>query len=85
MNSMIRNIITDDVLYGFNYLGKFNKHPLSEYTIFSKHLRDIWDPTQKHLQKYIKDLGHCIRLSHIRVYKSSSRKNSKNRKTDLTN
>lgn len=85
MNLMIRNIITDDVLYGFNYQGKFNKHPLSEYTIFSKYLRDICDPTGKHLKQYIKDLGYCIRLSHIRIYKQSSRKKAKKCKTELTN
>lgn len=78
MNSMIRNIIDDDVLYGFNYEGKLNKHRLRDYTIFSKHLKDMWDPTGECYKDFIKDLGHCIRLSHLRIYK----KNAKIRKTE---
>lgn len=49
MNSLIRKIIADDVLYDFNYEGKLNKYPLSEYTMFSKHLKgthSIIDRTQ---------------------------------------
>lgn len=78
---MVGKLITDEVMFNFNWDGRSGKHKLKAYDFFNEILYETWDPTLKKYSQFVIDMRSYVLLAHNRV--NTNNTNSTSDQEDL--